>query len=439
MGEGEGECSVYTFDPSVFTKTASTEFNIACDLAYLQTLSGVLRMSGLLVGSFVFGWMSDILGRVPSLTVAGLVLVLAQGVNIFSTNYLMYSLMNMISSAGGIGIFLIGFVYIFEWTAPRYRTKISVLDQVPFCTGFLWVVGVSYFIRSWRTLQFVFVLPNFLLLAYKFILPESPRWLATKGLQEEALNSLRFAAKLNKRKLPINLELSDISSSSESSDPSSPASGETSALKETPPSTEVENLNLGTIVVEWFLLSRLIILSMNWVVITLCFYGLSLNSARDENIFASVAAMAGVEFPGYVLCMFIMEGWGRRPVLSLCQIVAGTFCVSAGFLPDSMGGLQLVLGLVGKMGASAGYAVVYVYTAELFPTKLRNSAVGLCSTLARFGGLLAPVIADLGAVYTPLPYLVMGGSSILVGALAFLLPETRGKPLPQTLKEARSQ
>jgi len=36
MGEGEGECSVYTFDPSIFTKTASTEFNIACDLAYLQ-------------------------------------------------------------------------------------------------------------------------------------------------------------------------------------------------------------------------------------------------------------------------------------------------------------------------------------------------------------------------------------------------------------------
>jgi len=46
--------------------------------------------------------------------------------------------------------------------------------------------------------------------------------------------------------------------------------------------------------------------------------------------------------------------------------------VSAGFLPDSMGGLQLVLGLVGKMGASAGYAVVYVYTAELFPTKVNK-------------------------------------------------------------------
>ena len=50
------------------------------------------------------------------------------------------------------------------------------------------------------------------------------------------------------------------------------------------------------------------------------------SKCRDENIFASVAAMAGVEFPGYVLCMFIMEGWGRRPVLSLCQVNFYNFC-----------------------------------------------------------------------------------------------------------------
>ena len=55
------------------------------------------------------------------------------------------------------------------------------------------------------------------------------------------------------------------------------------------------------------------------------------SKCRDENIFASVAAMAGVEFPGYVLCMFIMEGWGRRPVLSLCQVNLNIFCrVSSG-------------------------------------------------------------------------------------------------------------
>ena len=74
----------------------------------------------------------------------------------------------------------------------------------------------------------------------------------------------------------------------------------------------------------------------------LCMF-IMVSKCRDENIFASVAAMAGVEFPGYVLCMFIMEGWGRRPVLSLCQVNFYNFCrvasgnsvsVSAGSLPE---------------------------------------------------------------------------------------------------------
>ena len=43
--------------------------------------------------------------------------------NTFCTNYLMFSVLNMMSAAGGIGIFIIAFVYIFEWVAPSLRTK----------------------------------------------------------------------------------------------------------------------------------------------------------------------------------------------------------------------------------------------------------------------------------------------------------------------------
>ena len=61
---------------------------------------------------------------------------------------------------------------------------------------------------------------------------------------------------------------------------------------------------------------------------------------------------------------------------------------------------------------------------------------GACSTLARFGALLAPTVADLDTVAYFLPFLIMGGGSIIVGILAFLLPETRGCELPETLEEA---
>merc|ERR1712013_883446 len=48
----------------------------------------------------------------------------------------------------------------------------------------------------------------------------------------------------------------------------------------------------------------------------------------------------------------------------------------------------------------------------------------------------APAIANLDSVYAPLPFLIMGGGAVVVGCLSFLLPETRGLVLPETIEEA---
>ena len=85
---------------------------------------------------------------------------------------------------------------------------------------------------------------------------------------------------------------------------------------------------------------------------------------------------------GYLFCLFVMDCWGRRPILAFCQIVSGTSCLLAGLMflaiddNDTNGsaaaiGLQQFFASLGKMAAAAAFEIIYVYTGELYPTTIR--------------------------------------------------------------------
>jgi MFS family permease len=53
--------------------------------------------------------------------------------------------------------------------------------------------------------------------------------------------------------------------------------------------------------------------------------------------------------------------------------------------------VRLPLYLLGKIAISGAFGVVYMFTAEIFPTKLRSSMLGFCSMVGRIGSMLAPL------------------------------------------------
>merc|ERR1712203_230247 len=112
-----------------------------------------------------------------------------------------------------------------------------------------------------------------------------------------------------------------------------------------------------------------------------------------------------------------MGKFGRKPLLAYSQILAGVTLIAAGLLINYDPLIPTILSLIGKFGSTSSFAIVFVYTAEMFPTEIRSSAVGSSSTCARVGGILAPQVANL-AVYW------------------ITLPETLGEPLPETMAEA---
>lgn len=104
-------------------------------------------------------------------------------------------------------------------------------------------------------------------------------------------------------------------------------------------------------------------------------------------------------------------------------------------IPIDLPGVAVFLEMLGKFGLTSAFCIVYAVTSELFPTVIRNSAMGCCSMAARIGTIISPFILYLGQYVKSLPYILMGGLAISGAVLCLLLPETFGKALPETLSQ----
>ena len=98
-----------------------------------------------------------------------------------------------------------------------------------------------------------------------------------------------------------------------------------------------------------------------------------------------------------------------------------------------------ILTLGAKAGATAAANVKYMYTAQLFPTSIRATAIGSCSTIARVGGFLSPIIGKylihFGTIPEEVPMILFGAFGMAGGLCALLLPDTVGFPLPNSFDD----
>ena len=178
---------------------------------------------------------------------------------------------------------------------------------------------------------------------------------------------------------------------------------------------------------------------LNWISVCLGSYTLKLNTTKlsgDIYINWLLANTIG-EFPGLAALIITLKYFGRRFNLFYIQFILGTCCIILAFVPKSYTTVVLIFYLIGSSAASAGFLLVYLITAELYPTNLRSQAVGSLSMIARIFCTSAPFVATLSSYWKPLPLLLLGCPCLVSGLLVRFLPETKHLKLPQTLKEAK--
>ncbi|KAI5727113.1 hypothetical protein M8J76_014403 [Diaphorina citri] len=401
-------CQKWLYDTNNFGDTIISEWNLVCTRAHLKSLAEMMFLLGVAFGGFFSGLVSDRFGRKRAL-MGSLVCQLVLGAGVAASPWFEgYLVLRAMLGFVCVSIVFSGFVLCMEIVGGKWLTIAGISYLFPVPLGYIAISGIAYYIHSWRILQWVITAPTIIFLILWWCIPESPRWLLTMGKTEEAMEVLKDAARFNDKTLPANTDKllkQSVSSMKEDS------------------GKKVEVLDLWRTP-----LMRLIscVQYVVWFSVYLVYYGLVLNLSNiGGDVYVNTVISGIVEIPAIAMSILILLKMGRRRPLCLTTMAAGVACLVTLAFPQGSW-MTISLAMIGKFAISSSNVVMPVYTAELFPTKMRNLGVGASSVPAGVALILIPYLWDMEFFHIHFPMVLLGVSGIVGGLSVLLLPDTTG-------------
>ncbi|GFG35119.1 hypothetical protein Cfor_09607 [Coptotermes formosanus] len=416
------KCNLWVYDDTYYQSSRAIEWNLVCDKRWMGAVAQASYMFGVFTGAVVLGSMADKYGRKIILYVSA-VLQLALGVGVaFVSEYYSFLVIRFLYGIfGSAGAYITGFVLSMEIVGPSKRTIVGVAFQAFFAAGVMLVAFWGFLIKDRFVLQIVYGLHSLLLIGHWWLVDESPRWLWAQGQARRSVSIVEKAMKQNG--CTEKLDVAYFVSQGEGKIIVSNASG----------------AGLLDLVKTPNLRSRTFNVVLNWFANSLVYYGLSLNTGKlFGNPYLVLFIAALVEYPSYIMIVLLMDRLGRRSLLSTLMLLGGFSCIIAAYIPQGTqtGNMSVTtIVMIGKFFIAGSFAIIYNYTAELFPTVVRNTALGAGSMGARLSGALTPLITLLDSFDKRLPSVIFGVIAVISGLLALVLPETLNRPMPQTLED----
>uniref|UniRef100_A0A8D0DX27 Solute carrier family 22 member 4 n=1 Tax=Salvator merianae TaxID=96440 RepID=A0A8D0DX27_SALMN len=404
----------YSREP--YLSTVVSEWNLVCDDKWKTPLTMSLFYVGVLLGSFISGQLSDRFGRKAILFATMGVQTGFSFVQIFSTSWEMFTVLFLIVGMGQISNYVVAFILGTEILGKSVRIIFSTLGVcIFFAIGYMLLPLFAYFIRDWRMLLLALTVPGLFCVPLWWLIPESPRWLISQGRVKEAETIIRNAAKRNGIPCPEILldavEVEDLKTKHQQ--------GIILDLFRTP--------NIAVITVMSLLL---------WMFTSIGYFGLSLSTPNlHGNAYLNCFLSAVIEVPAYVIAWLLLRTLPRRYSIAGTLFLGGGVVLFIQLVPARFNILSVTLVMLGKFGITSAFSMLYVFTAELYPTAVRNMAVGATSMASRVGSIIAPFFVFFDAYDKYLPYILMGSLTVLIGILTLFLPESYGNPLPETVEE----
>ncbi|XP_066467925.1 solute carrier family 22 member 7-like [Tiliqua scincoides] len=412
----------WVYDQSQFISTIATQWDLVCEQRSLNQATATFFFIGVTLGAVIFGYLSDRFGRKTMLLVSYVCTLIFGMLSSASVTYTMLSVTRTLTGMAICGLSLIIVPLAMEWVDIEHRTMSGILTSIFWSLGNMLLALVAYLVRDWRWLLFAVTLPCVVGIISMWWVPESARWLLTKGKLKQAHRYLQKCAKMNKRKefaAKINLEiLSKIAAAQKSHGNYSYIS-----LFRTPRMRKI-SLCMGAV----------------WFGVAFSYYGMSMNiTGFGLSMYMTQFVFGTIEIPAKFIVYIAVNRLGRKQSQAWALILTGV-CIGANIvIPTSLGILRSVVAITGKAFSEAAFTTVFLYSSELYPTVLRQNGQGYCSFMARLGGSVAPLIFLLDSVWKPLPQVTYSAMAVLCGSAAFFLSETLNVQLPETIEDVEKQ
>ncbi|XP_059061335.1 uncharacterized protein LOC131854220 [Achroia grisella] len=180
-----------------YQRTLVTEFSLVCDKDWLPRTANTLFWVGSIFGNLIFGWMSDRYGRRPTILLMIYLEVPLAIAASFPTSYWSYIAVRVVSGLFFPALYQLPFVLALELMPTPRRTYTGIVVGMLFASGMCLLSLLAYTFRDWFYLSLATSLPFVVLYGYYWLIPESPRWLVSRGRIAEAEKVLRHLAKKN--------------------------------------------------------------------------------------------------------------------------------------------------------------------------------------------------------------------------------------------------
>ena len=404
--------------------------------SFLHGVTVSSALIGCIVGGAISGFMSSAYGRKNALIIAG-VLFFLSALGSGNPEFLFFNkgepslgvlwMFNFYRIIGGVGVGLASAVcpmYIGEIAPAAIRGRLVSLNQFAIIFGMLIVYFVNWGIADgqsiewineigWRRMFLSEALPAAVFILLMFLVPESPRYLALKQKDTEALSILTRVNGVEKAKQI----LEDIKSTVETS--------------------KVKLYSYGKAVI---IIGILLSVFQQFVGINVALYYAprifeSMGAAKDASMLQTII-MGLVNVVFTVVAILTVDKWGRKPLLILGSIgmAIGMIAISTLAFLDIIGTTTLVFIIIYTASFMMSWGpICWVLISEIFPNKIRSQAVAIAVAAQWAANFF------ISSTYPPMMEFSNGGTYLFYGVMSILsalfvwkyVPETKGKTLEE--------